>query len=77
MSNQEGFKERWGLTIFILKRPFGLFLEKGREGGCGQWGGCSGVDIDMEISGWPGQIFRRQGLALAKSWCLFGQRESW
>lgn len=63
--------------IFILERPLWLLLEDGREGECRQLGGFCSVDVEMERSGWLGQMFRRQGLALAPVWCFFYEREPW
>ena len=45
------------------------------EGECGQPGGYLGVDLEMERSGWLGQILRRQELVWATAWCFFCQGE--
>lgn len=64
------------MMIFILKRTLRLLLENELEGECGQLGGYFGADLEMERSGWLGQMFRRQGLVRATAWCSFCQRES-
>lgn len=51
--------------IFILKRPLWLLSEDAHEGESGPLGGCCSVDVEMERSGWLGQVLSRQGLSSA------------